>query len=83
MSTGCRRLLWDGAAPTIAAVALLGVGGDRAAAFAAEGDEVEYAFVRPAKDGERTYHWHRKMRAPEATRRYGVDPKKVGDGVGS
>ena len=49
--------------------------------LAAEGDEVEYTFGRPVKDGEQTYEGHRKTHADEAARRYGVDPEKVGDGM--
>jgi hypothetical protein len=40
----------------MAALALWGVGGDRAAALAAEGGEVEYT-LRPASEGRRTDVW--------------------------
>ena len=81
MSTGRQRLLAGGAVAALALAALWGVGGDRAAALAAEGDEVEYTFGRPVKDGEQTYDWHRKTHADQAAKRYGVDPEKVGDGM--
>src|SRR5260221_13930795 len=48
---------------------------------AAEGDDVEYTFGRPVKDGEQTYDWYRKTHTDWAAKRYGVDPKKVGDGM--
>jgi hypothetical protein len=48
---------------------------------AAEGDDVEYTFGRPVKDGEQTYGWYRKTHADWASKRYGVDPKAVGDGM--
>ena len=67
----------------LAVASLWGVGGDRAAALAAGGDEVEYTFGRPVNDGEQTYEGHRKTHADQAARRYGVDPKKVGDGMDS
>jgi hypothetical protein len=65
----------------LALAALWGVGGDRAAALAADGDEVEYTFGRPVNDGEQTYAWYRKAHADWAAKRYGVDPKAVGDGM--
>ena len=58
------------------------IGGEqRLTARAAEGDEVEYTFGRPVKPGEQTYDWYRKTHADEAAKRYGVDPKKVADGM--
>ena len=48
---------------------------------AAEGDQVEYTFGRPVEKGEQTYDWYRKTHADEAAKRYGVDPKAVGDGM--
>src|SRR3984893_4994356 len=51
------------------------------AVLAAEGDEVEYTFGRPVTDGEHTYDWYRKTHADWAAKRYGVDPKKVRDGM--
>jgi hypothetical protein len=36
-------------------------------------------FGRPLKKGEQTYDWYRKTHAHWAARRYGVDPKAVGD----
>src|SRR5207237_10690664 len=80
-NTGRQRLVAGGAIAALALAALWGVGGDRAAALAADGDEVEYTFGRPVKDGEQTYDWYRKTHADEAARRYGVDPAKVGDGM--
>ena len=74
MSTGRQRLLGGGVVAALALAALWGVGGDRAAALAAEGDDVEYTFGRPVKDGEQTYDGHRKTHADEAAKRYGVDP---------
>src|SRR5262249_28100679 len=64
-----------------AVAALLGTGVQLPAVRAAEGDEVEYTFGRPIKDGEQTYAWYRKTHADEAAKRYGVDPWKVGDGM--
>ena len=55
MSTVRQRLVAGGAVAALALAALLGVGGDCAAALAADGDEVEYTFGRPVKDGEQTY----------------------------
>jgi len=54
---------------------------EHARVIAAEGDEVEYTFGRPVNDGEHTYAWYRKTHADEAAKRYGVDPKAVGDGM--
>lgn len=51
------------------------------AAYAAEGDQVEYTFGRPVEKGEQTYDWYRKTHADEAAKLYGVDPKAVGDGM--
>jgi hypothetical protein len=65
----------------LALAALWGVGGDRTAALAEEGDVVEYIFGRPVKDGEQTYDCYRKTHADEAARRYNVDLAKVGDGM--
>src|SRR6185295_6312697 len=50
-------------------------------ARAAEGDGVEYTFDRPITQGEEIYDWYRKTHADEAAKRYGVDPKAVGDGM--
>ncbi len=83
MSTSRQRLLGKGVVGALALAALWSIGGDRATALTAEGDEVEYTFGRPVKDGEQTYEGHRKSHADEAARRYGVDPKKVGDGMDS
>ena len=81
MKTGRQRLVAGGAMAALALAALWGLGGDRAAALAAEGDEVEYTFGRPVKDGEQTYDWYRKTHADWAAKRYGVDPNAVGDGM--
>src|SRR4051795_7053337 len=81
MNTRSRRIIAGGAMAALALAALWGVGGDRTAALAADGDEGEYTFGRPVKDGEQTYDWYRKTHADEAARRYGVDPAKVGDGM--
>jgi hypothetical protein len=54
---------------------------EHAPVIAAEGDEVEYTFGRPVTDGEHTYEWYRKTHADWAAKRYGVDPKAVGDGM--
>ena len=35
----------------------------------------------PLKNGEQTYDWYRKTHADWAAKRYGVDPKAVGDGM--
>jgi hypothetical protein len=83
MNTGRQRLIASGVLAALALSALWGVGGIRAAALAAEGDDVEYTFGRPVKDGEQTYDKHRKTHAEEAAKRYGVDPAKVGDGMDS
>ncbi len=81
MNTGPRRLIVGGAVTALALAALL-VGGDhRPAARAAEGDDVEYTFGRPVKTGEQTYGWYRKTHADWAAKRYGVDPKAVGNGM--
>ena len=63
MNTGRWRFVAGRAMAALALAALWGVGGDRAAALAAEGDEVEYTFGRPVKDGEQTYDWYRKTHA--------------------
>ena len=78
MNIGRRQL----GARLLAALALvLIVGGHLGPARGAEGDEAEYTFGRPLKDGEQTYDWYRKTHADWAAKRYGVDPKKVGDGM--
>lgn len=51
------------------------------AAAASEIGHVEYTFGRPLKDGEHTYDWYRRTHAEEAAKRYGVDPKRVADGM--
>jgi cytochrome c5 len=81
MNTGKQRLLVGGALTALALTALMGGGGGPPAARAAEGDEVKYTFGRPVRDGERTYDWYRKTHADWAAKRYGVDPKAVGDGM--
>jgi hypothetical protein len=81
MNTGNQRLLVGGALTALALTTLLGGGGNLPGARAAEGDEVEYTFGRPVTDGEQTYDWYRKTHAAEAAKRYGADPKKVGDGM--
>src|SRR3954462_6201390 len=81
MNIGRPRIVAGVAMTALALAALWGLGGDRAAALAAEGDEVEYTFGRPVKDGEQTYDWYRKTDADWAAKRYGVDPKKVGAGM--
>src|SRR3954452_7722554 len=81
MNIGRPRIVAGGAMAALALAALWGVGGDRTAALAADGDEVEYTFGRPVKDGEKTYDWYRKTHADWAAKRYGVDPVKVGDAM--
>jgi hypothetical protein len=54
MNIGRPRIVAGGAIAAFALAALRGVGGDRTAALAADGDEVEYTFGRPVKDGEQT-----------------------------
>ena len=81
MKIGRQRLVAGGAIAALALAAPLGVGGDRAAALAAEGDEVEYTFGRPVKDDEQMYDWYRKTHADWAAKRHGVDPAAVGDGM--
>src|SRR5690242_5131980 len=81
MNTGKQRLLVGVTLTALALAAMLGSGGHGPAARAAEGDEVEYTFGRPVKDDEHTYDWYRKTHADWAAKRYGVDPKKVGDGM--
>ncbi|MFI5337967.1 MAG: hypothetical protein ACHQ5A_14350, partial [Opitutales bacterium] len=81
MNTGKQRLLVGGVLTGLALATLLVGGGHYPAARAAEGDAVEYTFGRPVNDGEQTYAWYRKTHAEEAAKRYGVDPKKVGDGM--
>src|SRR3954471_16026201 len=81
MNTKSRRIIAGGTMAALALAALWSVGGDRTAALAAEGDEVEYTFGRPVKDDEQTYDWYRKTHADWAAKRYGVDPKAVGDGM--
>jgi len=80
MDSANRRILAAGALTALALVALLTVG-NRSAVRAAEGDDVEYTFGRPVKDGEQTYAWYRKTHAEWAAKRYGVDPKAVGEGM--
>src|SRR5713101_9253867 len=65
----------------LALTVLLFVGAYSPATRAAEGDPVEYTFGRPVAADEQTYDWYRKTHADEAAKRYGVDPKKVGDGM--
>ena len=80
MTTVKRPVLAGGALAALAFVAFLTVG-NRPAVHAAEGDDVEYTFGRPVKQGEQTYDWYRKTHADWAAKRYGVDPEKVGDGM--
>jgi cytochrome c5 len=79
MSPAKRKLVAAGSLALVLA-ALLRYGWHRPA-LAAEGDGVEYTFARPVQEGEHTYAWYRKTHADEAVQRYGVDPKKVGDGM--
>jgi hypothetical protein len=81
MNAGRQRLIAGGVLAALALAALWGVGGERAAALAADGDEVEYTFGRPVKEGEQTYDWYRKTHVDWAAKRDGVDPAKVGDGM--
>src|SRR2546423_7355603 len=81
MNTGKRRLLMAGALTALVTGVVLCGGGNRPAARAGGGDEVEYTFGRPLKDGDHTYDWYRKTHADWAAKRYGVDPKAVGDGM--
>ncbi len=81
MKIARQRLIAGGAMAALALAVLWGIGGDRTVALAADGDEVEYTFGRPVKDGEQTYDWYRKTHTDWAAKRYGVDPKKVGDGM--
>src|SRR5262249_54865170 len=81
MNTGKPRLLVGIVLIGLSVVVLLGIGGNRPTARAADGDEVEYTFGRPVKDGEQTYDWYRTTHAQEAAKRYSVDPEKVGDGM--
>ena len=55
MTTDRKRLLEGGAVAALALAALCGLGGDCAPVLATEGDDVEYTFGRPVKDGEQTY----------------------------
>ena len=66
MNTENQRLFVGGALIAHALAALTSGGGSRSVARAAEGDEVEYTFGRPVKDGEQTYAWYRKTLADEA-----------------
>jgi uncharacterized membrane protein HdeD (DUF308 family) len=75
-----RRHLAGGALAALALAAVVTVG-NPPAVHAAEGDDVEYTFGRPVKQGEQTYDWYRKTHADWAAKRYGVDPKAVGDGM--
>src|SRR5258708_26097473 len=81
MNTGKRRLVVGGAVAALALGAMLVGDGQRSAARGADGDEVEYTFGRPLQKGEQTYDWYRKTHADWAAKRYGVDPKAVGDGM--
>src|SRR4051812_20060115 len=65
----------------LATVTLFSLCGQIPVSFAEEGDDVEYTFGRPVNDDEHTYEWYRKTHADWAAKRYGVDPKKVGDGM--
>ena len=60
MKIGRQRLIARGALAALALAAMWGIGGHRAVALAADGDEAEYTFGRPVKDGEQTYDWYRK-----------------------
>ena len=73
MSTGNRRFVVSGAVLALAALLSL--------SHAAKADDVEYTFGRPVQDGEHTYAWYRKTHTDWAAKRYGVDPKAVGDGM--
>src|SRR5881409_3162799 len=81
MKTAKSRLLLGSSLTALVMAALLIGGGPDPAARAGEGDEVEYTFGRPVKPGEQTYDWYRKTHADWAAKRYGVDPKAVGDGM--
>ena len=70
MNTGKLHLLVGMTA--LALAVMLSGGGNSPAARAADGDEVEYTFGRPVKDGEQTYAWYRKTHADWAAKRYGV-----------
>jgi hypothetical protein len=77
-----QRLLLAGA--FLCALALSAVptaNGEPPATPAGDGDPVEYTFGRPLQKGEQTYAWYRKTHADEAAKRYGMDPKNVGDGM--
>lgn len=79
MTLQTRRLLL---AVTMAGLAFFSpIGSGRAPARAADGDDVEYTFGPPVKQGEKTYAWYRKTHGEEAAKRYGVDAGKVGDGM--
>ena len=74
----CLLALAAGATARLAALA------QRASKTAASDKDkggVQYTFDRPVKEGEHTYAWYRKTHADEAAKRYGVDPKAVGDGM--
>jgi hypothetical protein len=81
MNTGKRGLLAGGTLMGLTLAVLLGGDGNHAGARAAEGDEIEYTFGRPVKNGEQTYDWYRKTHTDWAAKRYGVDPNAVGDGM--
>ncbi|MDB5099710.1 MAG: hypothetical protein JWM80_4131 [Cyanobacteria bacterium RYN_339] len=84
-------------APTPVAVRVLGAGagilvalggttlvvcaGAPRGAMASGKDPVDYTFGRPVQAGEHTYDWYRKTHADEAAKRFGMDPKAVGDGM--
>src|SRR5439155_2081588 len=80
MNSGNMRLPAGSAMIVLMLIALVG-GGNQPAAAAEPGDKVEYTFGRPVQDGEQTYDWYRKTHTDWAAKRYGVDPKKVGDGM--
>ncbi len=80
MNTVKRHIL-TGAALTTLALATLLIFVNQHAAYTAENEQVEYTFGRPVQEGEQTYDWYRKTHADWAAKRYGVDPKKVGDGM--
>jgi len=80
MNTEKRRLLAAGLLTALALGAFLAAG-NRPAVGVAEGDEVEYTFGRPVQEGEQTYDWYRKTHVDWAAKRYGLDPKAVGEGM--
>ncbi|MDB5336871.1 MAG: hypothetical protein JWN70_2490, partial [Planctomycetaceae bacterium] len=76
MNAVIRRFLIVGAI-----VSLVLTGPPDGSVRAVKADEVEYTFGTPVKDGEHTYDWYRKTHTDWAAKRYGVDPKSVGDGM--